>query len=183
MEMCSQLAFLGLFSLNPVLDAHDAALDDGVVLAPDYVPGPEHPPLPDFVPEPVYPEFMPPKDELLQLIAQPHASCCLTYYESTRDTTIRDTTTLPIPLPTSSLPLLLPSTDCREDVLEVTLPPQKRLCIAPGPRYEVGESLYAPTRGFRADYHFTQMAALQSQQTPARDPTYPDVPEEAGCSS
>ncbi|GKD29606.1 putative reverse transcriptase domain-containing protein [Tanacetum coccineum] len=26
----------------------------------------------------------------------------------------------------------------------------------------------------------TQMAALQSQQTPARDPTYPDVPEEAG---
>ncbi|GKF28006.1 hypothetical protein Tco_0094348, partial [Tanacetum coccineum] len=28
-----------------------------------------------------------------------------------------------------------------------------------------------------------QMAALQSQQTPARDPTHPDVPEEASSSS
>nr|GEW62780.1 hypothetical protein [Tanacetum cinerariifolium] len=36
---------------------------------------------------------------------------------------------LPIPLPTSSPPLLLPSTDCSADVLEVTLPPQKRLCV------------------------------------------------------
>ncbi|GJZ50261.1 hypothetical protein Tco_0604451 [Tanacetum coccineum] len=44
---------------------------------------------------------------------------------------------LPIPLPTSSPPLLLPSTDCRADVLEVTLPPQKR-----------------PTRGFKVDYDF-----------------------------
>nr|GEY49284.1 hypothetical protein [Tanacetum cinerariifolium] len=38
---------------------------------------------------------------------------------------------LPIPLPTSSLPLLLPSTDCRADVPEVALPPRKRWCIAP----------------------------------------------------
>nr|GEW67881.1 putative reverse transcriptase domain-containing protein [Tanacetum cinerariifolium] len=37
---------------------------------------------------------------------------------------------LPILLPTSSPPLLLPSTSHRADVLEVTLPPQKRLCIA-----------------------------------------------------
>ncbi|GJV68691.1 hypothetical protein Tco_1484200 [Tanacetum coccineum] len=29
----------------------------------------------------------------------------------------------------------------------------------------------------------TQMAALQSQQIPARDPAHPDVPEEAGSSS
>ncbi|GKE35159.1 hypothetical protein Tco_1454481 [Tanacetum coccineum] len=29
----------------------------------------------------------------------------------------------------------------------------------------------------------TQMAALQSQQTPARDPSHPDVQEEAGSSS
>nr|GEU46202.1 putative reverse transcriptase domain-containing protein [Tanacetum cinerariifolium] len=33
---------------------------------------------------------------------------------------------LPIPLPTSSPPLLLPSTDCRAGVLEVVLPPWKR---------------------------------------------------------
>ncbi|GJZ88883.1 hypothetical protein Tco_0660665 [Tanacetum coccineum] len=65
---------------------------------------------------------------------------------------------LPIPLPTPLTPLLLPSTDCREGVSEVTLPPQNRLCIALGPRYEVGESSSAPTarttRGFRADYGF-----------------------------
>ncbi|GJZ23093.1 hypothetical protein Tco_0560552 [Tanacetum coccineum] len=65
---------------------------------------------------------------------------------------------LPIPLPTSSPPLLLPSTDCRADVPEVTLPPQKRLYIAPGPRYEIRESSSAPsarpTRGFRTDYGF-----------------------------
>nr|GFA45880.1 hypothetical protein [Tanacetum cinerariifolium] len=61
---------------------------------------------------------------------------------------------LPIPLPTSSPPLLLPSTDYRADVLEVTLPPRKRLCIALGPRFEVGECSSAPTGGFRADYGF-----------------------------
>ncbi|GJU30777.1 putative reverse transcriptase domain-containing protein [Tanacetum coccineum] len=41
---------------------------------------------------------------------------------------------LPIPLPTSSPPLHLLSTDCRADKLEVTLPPRKRLGIALGPR-------------------------------------------------
>ncbi|GJW09174.1 hypothetical protein Tco_1571597, partial [Tanacetum coccineum] len=65
---------------------------------------------------------------------------------------------LPIPLPTSSPPLHLLSTDRRVDRPEVTLPPQKRLGIALGLRYEVGESLSAPTarppRGFRADYGF-----------------------------
>ncbi|GJY36905.1 hypothetical protein Tco_0422283 [Tanacetum coccineum] len=65
---------------------------------------------------------------------------------------------LPIPLPTPSLPLLLPSTDYRAGVSEATLPPRKRLCIALGPRYEVGESSYAPTTrltgGLRADYGF-----------------------------
>ncbi|GJS73063.1 putative reverse transcriptase domain-containing protein [Tanacetum coccineum] len=169
---------------------------------------------------------------------------------------------LPILLPTSSPPLLLPSTDCIVDVPKVTLLPRKRLCIAPGPRYEVEECSSAPTvrptGGFRADYGFvgtldaeirrdpdreigygitdiwedpdkiaeeipvtdvtkldrraharttrlmesearasreawvqsmdasdtarsvTQMAALQSQQRPARDPAHPDIPEEAG---
>ncbi|GJS92666.1 putative reverse transcriptase domain-containing protein [Tanacetum coccineum] len=37
---------------------------------------------------------------------------------------------LPIPLPTPSPPLRLPSTVCKAGVSEVTLPPQKRLCIA-----------------------------------------------------
>ncbi|GKD57241.1 hypothetical protein Tco_1290628, partial [Tanacetum coccineum] len=43
---------------------------------------------------------------------------------------------LPISVPTSSPPLLLPSASHREDRPEVTLPPQKRLGIALGPRYE-----------------------------------------------
>ncbi|GJU27969.1 hypothetical protein Tco_1166590 [Tanacetum coccineum] len=67
---------------------------------------------------------------------------------------------LPIPLPTLSPSLLLPSTICRASVSEVTLPPQKRLCIALGLRYKVGESSSAPTarptRGFRADYGFVR---------------------------
>nr|GFC20081.1 hypothetical protein [Tanacetum cinerariifolium] len=41
---------------------------------------------------------------------------------------------------TSSPPSQLPSTSRREDRPEVTLPPRKRLDIALGPRYEVGES-------------------------------------------
>nr|GEZ31740.1 hypothetical protein [Tanacetum cinerariifolium] len=46
----------------------------------------------------------------------------------------------------------------REERPEVTLPPRKRLDIALGPRYEVGESSSAaaarPAGGFRADYGF-----------------------------
>ncbi|GKA78360.1 putative ribonuclease H-like domain-containing protein, partial [Tanacetum coccineum] len=39
--------------------------------SPDYVPGPEYPPLTEFVPEPVYPEFMPPEDEVFPAEEQP----------------------------------------------------------------------------------------------------------------
>ncbi|GKB21631.1 hypothetical protein Tco_0855554 [Tanacetum coccineum] len=52
---------------------------------------------------------------------------------------------LPISLPTSSPPLHLLSTDRRADRPEVTLSHWKRLGIALGPRYEVGESSSAPT--------------------------------------
>ncbi|GKB99100.1 putative reverse transcriptase domain-containing protein [Tanacetum coccineum] len=65
---------------------------------------------------------------------------------------------LPISVPISSPPLLLPSASHREDKPEVTLPPRKRLGIALGPRYEVGESSSAtaarPARGLRVDYGF-----------------------------
>ncbi|GKB78309.1 hypothetical protein Tco_0945204 [Tanacetum coccineum] len=65
---------------------------------------------------------------------------------------------LPISVPTSSPPLLLPSASCREDRPEVPLPPRKRLSVASGPRYEVGESSSAaaarPVGGLRADYGF-----------------------------
>nr|GFD47743.1 hypothetical protein [Tanacetum cinerariifolium] len=52
----------------------------------------------------------------------------------------------------------LPSASHKEDKPEVTLPPRKRLDIALGPRYKVGESSSAtsarPAGGFRADYGF-----------------------------
>ncbi|GJZ72758.1 putative reverse transcriptase domain-containing protein [Tanacetum coccineum] len=70
---------------------------------------------------------------------------------------------LPIPLPTSSPPLHLPSADHEVDRPEVYLPPRKRLCIALGPRYEVGESSSAavarPTGGFREDYDMPRAPA------------------------
>ncbi|GKB49626.1 ribonuclease H-like domain-containing protein [Tanacetum coccineum] len=65
---------------------------------------------------------------------------------------------LPITLLTSSPSLLLPSTDHGAGRPGVCLPPQKRLCFAFGPRYEVGESSSSlnarPLGGFRTDYGF-----------------------------
>ncbi|GKC58503.1 hypothetical protein Tco_1086101, partial [Tanacetum coccineum] len=83
---------------------------------------------------------------------------------------------LPIPLPTSSPPLHLLSTDRRADKLEVTLPPQKRLGIALSPRYEIGESSSAPTarppRGFRADYGFVATMDREIMRDLERDVGY-----------
>ncbi|GKF01213.1 hypothetical protein Tco_0028136, partial [Tanacetum coccineum] len=82
---------------------------------------------------------------------------------------------LPILLPTSSPPLLLPSTDRRADMPEVCLPRQNRLCIALGLRYEVGESSSAPTArptgGFRADYGLVATLDDEIRRAPATDDT------------
>ncbi|GJR72011.1 hypothetical protein Tco_0084376 [Tanacetum coccineum] len=79
---------------------------------------------------------------------------------------------LPIPLPIPSPPLLLPSTDYRAGVSEITLPPRKRLCIALGPRYEVGESSSTPTArptgGFRVDYGFVGTFDDEIRRDPER---------------
>ncbi|GKA90910.1 hypothetical protein Tco_0812780 [Tanacetum coccineum] len=80
-------------------------------------------------------------------------------------------TLLPISTPTSSPPLLLPSTNRREDRPEVTLPPRKRLGIALGPRYKVGESSSAaarPTGGLRADYGFIATLDDEIMRDPER---------------
>nr|GEY30647.1 transposase, mutator type [Tanacetum cinerariifolium] len=83
---------------------------------------------------------------------------------------------LPIPLPTSSPPLLLPFTSHRADVLEVTLSPHKRFCIALGLRFKVGDSLSAPTarhtRGFRADYRFVGTLDDEIRRDPEREIGY-----------
>ncbi|GKE65908.1 hypothetical protein Tco_1520069 [Tanacetum coccineum] len=81
---------------------------------------------------------------------------------------------LPIPLPTPSPPLLLPSTYRRADRPKVCLPPRKRLCIALGPRYKVRESSSAPrpTGGFRADYGFVATLDAEIRRDPERDVGY-----------
>ncbi|GJY95826.1 hypothetical protein Tco_0512187 [Tanacetum coccineum] len=57
-------------------------------------------------------------------------------------------------------------------VFEVTLPPQKRLCIALGPSNEVGESSSAPTArltgGFRAAYRFVGILDDEIRRDPER---------------
>ncbi|GJZ32753.1 hypothetical protein Tco_0578189 [Tanacetum coccineum] len=81
-----------------------------------------------------------------------------------------------LPLPTSALtslpPLLLPSASRREDIPEVNLPPQRRLGIALGPRYEVGESSAAaaarPAGGLRPDYGFVATMDRETRRDPER---------------
>nr|GEX92182.1 hypothetical protein [Tanacetum cinerariifolium] len=80
---------------------------------------------------------------------------------------------LPIPLLTPSPPMLLPFTIHRADVPEITLPPQKRLCIALGLIYKVDESSFAtaarPTRGFRANYGFVATLDDEIRRDPERE--------------
>ncbi|GKF06329.1 hypothetical protein Tco_0036997, partial [Tanacetum coccineum] len=83
---------------------------------------------------------------------------------------------LPIPLPTSSPPLHLLSTDRRADIPDVTLPPQKRLGIDIGPRYKVRKSSSAPTTrppgGFRMDYSFVSTMDREIMRDLERDVGY-----------
>ncbi|GJZ78188.1 hypothetical protein Tco_0642860 [Tanacetum coccineum] len=62
----------------------------------------------------------------------------------------------PIVLPHTRASMAIMRAAAPADVPEVTFPPRKRLCIAPGPRYEIEECLSAPTarptEGFRVDY-------------------------------
>ncbi|GKD34176.1 hypothetical protein Tco_1249685, partial [Tanacetum coccineum] len=73
-------------------------------------------------------------------------------------------------------PLHLLSADRRADRPEVTLPPRKRLGIALGPRYEVGESSSAaaarPTRGLRVDYGFVATKDREIMRDLERDVGY-----------
>ncbi|GJW86839.1 hypothetical protein Tco_0162179 [Tanacetum coccineum] len=83
---------------------------------------------------------------------------------------------LPISVPTSLPPLLLPSASRREDRPEVTLPPRKRLGIALGLGYEVGESSSAaaarPAGGLRVDYGFVATMDREIRYDPERDVGY-----------
>nr|GFB59294.1 hypothetical protein [Tanacetum cinerariifolium] len=75
-----------------------------------------------------------------------------------------------------SPPLQLPSASRREDIPEVTLPPRKKLGIALGPRYEVGESSSAAAArlagGLRADYGFVATMDREIMRDPEREVGY-----------
>ncbi|GKG30505.1 hypothetical protein Tco_0422993 [Tanacetum coccineum] len=83
---------------------------------------------------------------------------------------------LPISVPTSSPPLLLPFASRKEDKPEVTLPPRKRLGIALGPRYEVGKRSSAaaarPAGGLRVDYGFVATMDREIRRDSERDVGY-----------
>nr|GFA93734.1 hypothetical protein [Tanacetum cinerariifolium] len=85
-------------------------------------------------------------------------------------------TPLPISAPTSSPPLQLPFASQREDRPKVILPPQKRLGIALGPGYEVGESSSTaaarPAGGLRADYGFVATIDKEIRRDPEREVGY-----------
>ncbi|GJX22842.1 hypothetical protein Tco_0227287, partial [Tanacetum coccineum] len=73
-------------------------------------------------------------------------------------------------------PLRLLSTDRREDKPEVTLPPRKRLGIALGPIYEIGESLSAAAArlagGLRENYGFVATMDREISRDLERDVGY-----------
>nr|GEY62243.1 hypothetical protein [Tanacetum cinerariifolium] len=80
---------------------------------------------------------------------------------------------LPISALTSSPPLQLPSASRREDRPDVTLPPRKRLGIALGPGYEVGESSSTaaarPAGRLRAYYGFVATMDREIMRDPERE--------------
>nr|GEU56044.1 putative reverse transcriptase domain-containing protein [Tanacetum cinerariifolium] len=128
-----------------------------------------------------YPLTLPPSIVLLDTrasMAMIRAATPSTYILAPRSETPTSRTPplLPIPLPTSSPPLLLPSTDRRVDVPKVTLPPWKRLCIALSLRFKVDECSYAPTarptRGFSADYGFVGTIDAEIRRDPDKEIGY-----------
>ncbi|GJV11890.1 putative reverse transcriptase domain-containing protein [Tanacetum coccineum] len=84
--------------------------------------------------------------------------------------------TRPDALSSGTPPMHLLSTDRRADRPEVTLPPRKRLGIALGPRYKVGESSSAaasrPAGGLRADYGFVATMDREIRRDLERDVRY-----------
>ncbi|GKE75662.1 hypothetical protein Tco_1537703, partial [Tanacetum coccineum] len=83
----------------------------------------------------------------------------------------------PIHAPSSGTPPLhFLSTDRKEDIPEVTLPPRKRLDIALGPRYEIEESSSAAAArlagGLRASYGFVATMDREIRRDLERDVGY-----------
>ncbi|GJR83570.1 hypothetical protein Tco_0154355 [Tanacetum coccineum] len=143
---------------QPPMTASTKALID-VVAATLPLPSPPPSPLISYsspLPQIPSPPFLVPSYLLLALltlrVVAPSTYCLA---PSSRIPPSGTPSLLPIPLPTSSLPLLLPSTDYRVDVPEVTLPPRKR-----------------PTGGFRADYGFVSTLDAEIRRDPDKEIGY-----------
>nr|GFA02314.1 putative reverse transcriptase domain-containing protein [Tanacetum cinerariifolium] len=112
----------------------------------------EHPAPADTIPFPPLPPILSPPSPVLSPAPPPIPIHSLGYRAAMIRLRAEAVST------SHSPPLQLPSASRKEDRPEVTLPPQKRLGIALGPRYEVGESSSAaaarPARGRMADYGF-----------------------------
>ncbi|GKE04427.1 hypothetical protein Tco_1396445 [Tanacetum coccineum] len=149
----------------------------------------EHPALADFVPPPPVHRMtvtisiraepsisLPPREEVERLLALTTLPPSLLTPLSSPLPHIPSAPLLPIPAPISSPPILLPSTDRREDRPEFCLPPWKRLCSTKGPRYEVGESssiaAARPTGGRRADYGFVDTMDTEIKRQKAKEVGY-----------
>nr|GEW52466.1 hypothetical protein [Tanacetum cinerariifolium] len=168
--------------------------------SPDYIPGPEEPeqapPSPDYVPglehvdDEISPEYVPesdfeaypeddddedPEEDPVDYLAD-GGDDGDDEEESSEDDEDDD---MDIEAdeeeehPAPADPIVLPSASRREDRPEVTLPPQKRLGIALGPRYEVGESSYAaaarPAGGLKEDYGFVATMDRKIMRDPERE--------------
>nr|GEY66475.1 retrovirus-related Pol polyprotein from transposon TNT 1-94 [Tanacetum cinerariifolium] len=129
----------------------------------------EHPAPADSIPFLPLPPILSPPSPILSPTPPP----CLIRSLGYRAAMIRLRDEAASTLPPSSQ---LPSASRREDRPEVTLPPRKRLDIALGPRYEVGDSSSAtaarPAGGFRADYGFVATVDREIMRDPEREVGY-----------
>nr|GEW61883.1 hypothetical protein [Tanacetum cinerariifolium] len=122
-------------------------------------PPPTSYPLPPFLmPLPIFTPLLPPPPIILprtrasMVLMRSAAPSTFILAPLSRTPPIGTPPLLPIPLPTSSLPLplLLPSTSCREGIPEADMPLQKRARFTtPTGGYEVGESSAAASRQIR----------------------------------
>nr|GEY72206.1 reverse transcriptase domain-containing protein [Tanacetum cinerariifolium] len=107
---------------------------------------------PPRIPFPPLPPILSPPSPVLSPAPPPSPICSLGYRAAMIRLRAEAAST------SHSPPLQPASASRREDRPDVTLPPQKRLGIAFGPRYEVGESSSSaaarPAGGLRADYGF-----------------------------
>ncbi|GKA11012.1 hypothetical protein Tco_0690445, partial [Tanacetum coccineum] len=143
----------------------------------DLVPTEDEAPIEPYITEvasaPTPP--LPPPSLLPTLIRPPHTRAAMAQRRATTPPIILSHTRPDAPS-SRTPPLHLLSIDRRADIPEVTLSPQKRLGIAFGPRYEVGESSSAaasrPTGGLRADYSFVATMDREIMRDLERDVGY-----------